>query len=94
MLIIAGWLRVDPDARDRYLQECRQVVALARAAPGCLDFSLSADLLDPARINIYERWAGDEQLHAFRGSGPDSGQTEQIRAAEVLKYRISATGPP
>ena len=26
MLIIAGWLRVDPDARDRYLQECQQVV--------------------------------------------------------------------
>jgi hypothetical protein len=50
--------------------------------------------LDPARINVYERWAGDEQLHAFRGSGPDAGQTEQIRAAEVLKYRISATGPP
>jgi quinol monooxygenase YgiN len=59
MLIIAGWLRVDPDARDRYLQEGKQVVTLARAAPGCLDFSLSADLLDPARINVYERWAGD-----------------------------------
>jgi quinol monooxygenase YgiN len=94
MLIIAGWLQVDPDARDRYLQECRQVVTLARAAPGCLDFGLSADLLDPARINVYERWASDEQLHAFRGSGPDAGQTEQIRAAEVLEYRISATEPP
>ena len=65
MLIIAGWLRVEPDARDRYLQECRQVVALARAAPGCLDFSLSADLLDPARINVYERWAGDERPIQF-----------------------------
>jgi quinol monooxygenase YgiN len=94
MLIIAGWLQVDPDARDRYLQQCQQVVALARAAPGCLDFSLSADLLDPARINIHERWASDEQLLAFRGSGPDAGQTEQIRAAEVLKYRISAIEPP
>jgi quinol monooxygenase YgiN len=94
MLIIAGWLQVDPDARDRYLDGCRQVVELARAAPGCLDFSLSADLLDPARINVYERWAGDEQLRAFRGSGPDAGQTGQIRAAEVLTYRISATEPP
>jgi quinol monooxygenase YgiN len=93
MLIVAGWLQVDPDARDHYLDGCRQVVRLARSAPGCLDFSLSADLLDPARINVYERWASDEQLHAFRGSGPDAGQTAQIRAAEVLEYRISATEP-
>ncbi len=94
MLIIAGWLQVDPDARDRYLDGCRQVVELARAAPGCLDFSLSADLLDPARINVHERWTSDEELHAFRGSGPDDGQSEQIRDAEVLKFRISATEPP
>jgi quinol monooxygenase YgiN len=94
VLIIAGWLQVDPDARDRYLEECQQVVTLARAAPGCLDFSLSADLLEPDRINVYERWASDEQLHAFRGSGPDAGQSQQIRAGEVFKYRISGTEPP
>ncbi len=93
MLIIAGWLQVDPEARLRYLAGCAEVVTLARAAPGCLDFALTADLLDPARINVYERWNSDDELHAFRGSGPDSGQTEQIRAAEVLKYRISATEP-
>jgi quinol monooxygenase YgiN len=93
MLIIAGWLRVDPEARDSYLDGCAAVVSQARSAPGCLDFALTADLLDPARINVYERWESDEQLHAFRGSGPDSGQTEQIRDADVLKYRISATEP-
>jgi quinol monooxygenase YgiN len=91
MLIVSGWLRVDPEARDRYLAGCVEVVRLARGAPGCLDFALSADPLDPARINVYERWASDEQLLAFRGSGPDAEQSEQIRAAEVLKYRISAT---
>ena len=93
MLIVAGWLQVDPKARDSYLTDCTEVVTLARSAPGCLDFSINADLLDPARINVYERWESDEQLDAFRGSGPDAGQTEQIRDAEVLRYTISATGP-
>jgi quinol monooxygenase YgiN len=93
VLIIAGWLRVGPEARGRYLDGCTAVVAQARSAPGCLDFALTADLLDPARINVFERWESDEQLLAFRGSGPDAGQTEQIRDAEVLKYRISATEP-
>ena len=94
MLIISGWLQVDPQARDRYLSDCTRVVTLARSAPGCLDFALSADLVDPARINVYERWASDEQLHAFRDTGPDDSQSAQLRAAEVFKYRISATEAP
>ena len=94
MLIVAGWLQVDPDDRDGYLAGCTEVVRLARAAPGCHDFALSADPLDPARINVYERWTSDEDLLAFRGSGPDAGQTAQIRGADVVKYRISATEPP
>jgi quinol monooxygenase YgiN len=90
MLIIAGWLRVDPDARADYLDGCTAVVHQARTAPGCLDFSLTADLLDPGRINVYERWESDQQLLAFRGSGPDDAQTAQIRDADVRRYRISA----
>ena len=93
MLIIAGWLRVDPASRADYLEGCAAVVEQARSAPGCLDFALSADLLDPGRINVHERWESDEQLHAFRGNGPDVGQAEQVRDAEVLRYRISATEP-
>jgi quinol monooxygenase YgiN len=93
VLIIAGWLLVDPAARGDYLDGCTAVVTQARSAPGCLDFALTADLLDPGRINVYERWENDEQLHAFRGSGPDAGQVTQIRDADVRKYRISATEP-
>jgi quinol monooxygenase YgiN len=93
MLIVAGWLRIDPASRADYLDGCGAVVEQARSAPGCLDFALSADLLDPGRINVYERWESDEQLHTFRGSGPDPGQVTQIRDAEVLRYRISATEP-
>jgi quinol monooxygenase YgiN len=90
MLIIAGWLRVDPSARTEYLDGCTAVVTQARSAPGCLDFALTADLLDPGRINVYERWESDEELLAFRGSGPEDAQTAQIRDADVRKYRIAA----
>jgi quinol monooxygenase YgiN len=61
---------------------------------GCLDFTLSADLLDPSRINVHERWASDEELHAFRGAGPPSEQRAQILDAQVRTYRISATEDP
>lgn len=89
MIIVSGKLYVAADARDGYLAGCRKAVELARAAPGCLDFALSADLIEPDRINVYERWQSDEDLERFRGTGPDAEQMTQIRAAEVLRYRIS-----
>lgn len=93
MLIVSGKLHIVAGARDEYLAGCREVVAQARQAAGCLDFALSADLLDPGRINVYERWESDASLEAFRGSGPDTAQLDQIRDAEVQRYRISAAEP-
>ena len=94
MLIIAGHLLVDPEDRDAYVADCGTVVEAARRSPGCLDFALTADTLDPARINVYERWESDDQLMAFRGAGPDDDTSARIRGAEVQKYRISAVEGP
>ncbi len=94
MIIVSGKIYVDPQARAGYLDRCRTVVELARAAPGCLDFALTADLLEPGRINVYERWESDEELAAFRGSGPSAGQQAEIRGASVHKYRISGVEEP
>ncbi|GAB2775235.1 antibiotic biosynthesis monooxygenase [Streptomyces chlorus] len=88
MIIIAGKLWVDAADRGAYLAGCSSIVEQARAAVGCLDFALSADSIEPGRINVYERWKTDEDLARFRGAGPESEQVAQIRDAEVSKYRI------
>lgn len=93
MIIVSGWLRVDPDARDAYLRGCVSVVEQARASSGCLDFALGADLVEADRINVYERWESEESLDAFRASGPSDDQTALIRDAEVVRYQISGSGP-
>ena len=69
MIIVIGHLVVAADVREVYLSTCREVVEQARRTPGCLDFAISADLLDPGRVNIVERWEGREQLEAFRAPG-------------------------
>ena len=94
MLIIAGHLLVDPPARDRYLAGCVPVVEQARRSPGCLDFSLAADLVDPGRINVHERWESEEELLAFRGSGPSGEQQDAILGADVHRYLISGVEAP
>ena len=94
MLIVAGWLRVDPAERDSYVAGCAEVVRAARAAPGCLDFTIAADVVDPARITVYERWTGETSLLAFRGAGVPADQEAQIVDAQVQRYTIADVGPP
>jgi quinol monooxygenase YgiN len=89
MIIVAGALTVDPEGRDAYLEGCRKVVSAARQAQGCLDFALSPDLLEPGRINVYERWSSDEDLQRFRGSGPDGGQLAALLSIEVREYPVT-----
>ncbi|MFC9999386.1 putative quinol monooxygenase [Nocardia sp. NPDC127526] len=89
MIIVAGHIRVDAAERDSYLAGCVAVVDQARTTPGCLDFSVSADLLDPERVVIFERWETRAAVEAFRGSGPSAEQTAAIRSAAVAEYDIA-----
>ncbi|WP_067799957.1 putative quinol monooxygenase [Nocardia beijingensis] len=84
MLIVAGHLRVID--RDRYLDSCRDVVALARACEDCLDFSLGADLLEPDRVNVYERWTTRAAVERFRGTGTSGDLDTQIVGADVREF--------
>jgi quinol monooxygenase YgiN len=92
MIIVAGALTVDPEGRDAYLEACVSVVEAARREAGCLDFALSADLLEPGRINVYERWDSDEDLRRFRGSGPEGGQLAALLSIDVGEHTV--TEPP
>jgi quinol monooxygenase YgiN len=88
MVIVAGHIVVDPQERDDYLSGCVEVVRQARRAAGCLDFALSADLVDRGRVNIFERWESQAAVEAFRGSGPSDEQGSAIRAASVAEYDV------
>lgn len=91
MIIVTGVLYVDEEGgRDRYLSACAEVVAAARKAEGCIDFSLAPDLIEPGRINVYEQWESAESVDAFRGSGPSSEQAAAIRDARVFQFEVTS----
>ncbi|WP_436794642.1 putative quinol monooxygenase [Actinospongicola halichondriae] len=94
MLIIAGHLTVDPTERDSYVAACAPVVRAALATEGCLDFSITADTIDASRVRVYERWESEEQLLAFRGSGPSDDQQTAIIDAAVHRYIIASVEDP
>jgi quinol monooxygenase YgiN len=88
VVIVAGHVVVDPQERDDYLSGCVDVVRQARRTAGCLDFALSADPVDPGRVNIFERWESQAAVDAFRGNGPSDEQGAAIRAASVAEYDV------
>jgi quinol monooxygenase YgiN len=94
-IIVSGTLRVDPAQRDAYLQARVPILEHARQAPGCQDFSLSPDLLDAGRINVYERWRTREDLLAYRaGDGPQLDDSIPVTAADVELHHISGSEAP
>ena len=90
MLIVAGHLTVAATQREAYLAGCERVVEHARQMPGCLDFAISADRVDPQRINVFERWRSRTELEAFRGDGPDDAASGALLGAAVAEYDVAA----
>jgi quinol monooxygenase YgiN len=88
VIVVAGALYVEPGERSEFLVGCRTVVEQARNAEGCLDFAISADLLDLSRINVFERWTDRTALVDFRDSGPSDDQNDAISRADVREFCI------
>ena len=54
-MIVAGHITVEPQRPESYVTGWVSIAEQTRRAAGCLDFAISADLLDSGRINIFER---------------------------------------
>nr|WP_315204338.1 antibiotic biosynthesis monooxygenase family protein [uncultured Albidiferax sp.] len=94
MLIVSGYLLIQPGMRDQFLACCEPSIRLARNAPGCLDFAVSADTIEPDRANVYEAWVDAKSLAAFRESGSGDPSFAYIVGAEVARHEVSQSGPP
>jgi quinol monooxygenase YgiN len=93
VLIVAGKIHVTPGRRDAFVAASIEAVAAARRAPGCLDFSVAADPIEPDRVNVYERWESAAELEAFRGEGPSADLSSDIVSADVQRHEVSSSGP-
>jgi quinol monooxygenase YgiN len=93
MVIVAGHITVDPQQRESYLAGCMSVVEKARRADGCLDFAITPDLLNPGRVNLFERWESQAAVETFRRRGPSNKQSATTLSASVAEYDIADVRP-
>jgi quinol monooxygenase YgiN len=89
MVIVARHITVEPQQRESYLAGCVSVVKQARGTAGCLDFAITADLIDPGRVTVFERWESQAAVETFRRSAPRNKQGAAMLSASVAEYDIA-----
>jgi quinol monooxygenase YgiN len=94
MLIIAGHSTLDAADRDPYVTAHQNLVRRARQAPGCLDVAITADPLDPTRVNVFERWESKEHLDAWRAVARAPRSRIKLGSVDVMMYVVSDVRPP
>ena len=93
MVIVAGNVTVDPEQREAYLAGFMGVVEKARQADGCLDFVVTADVLDPGRLNLFERWESQAAVTSFRRRAPRPKHRAAMLSVSVAEYDVADVRP-
>jgi quinol monooxygenase YgiN len=93
MVIVAGAFEVDPEQREAFLAGRLDGMRASRAEAGCLEYTLSADPLDPGRVVLFERWADqaslDAHLAAMQGAPPPPAGGVAPTSASITVYDVS-----
>ncbi|MFE6026723.1 putative quinol monooxygenase [Streptomyces niveus] len=94
MLIVAGKGYVDPEDRAAFLAGFEAAQRRARSEPGCLDYVVAADPVEPGRVNVYERWESRVHLAAHLARTARESQPSPVMLSmEITQYEIGSSGP-
>ena len=98
LLVVAGDVEIDPAKRDEAIAAARKVMAATREEEGCLEYTIAADLDDPARFVIVEQWASPAALEAHFAT-PHMAEFQAamaglgVRRVDVKRYDVAKEGP-
>ncbi|SEF18932.1 putative quinol monooxygenase [Jiangella alba] len=92
MIIIAGHELVAADERDAFVAAFRGLVTRARGTDGCVHIAITADSVDPERVNVVEVWRDADALKAWRrrARGPKSATPTHL---DIRRYDTTDGGP-
>ena len=64
MIVIAGTVRIRPEAREDAIRAAATMAQATRREPGCNRYHFAFDVEDPNLVHIIEEWASAEALAA------------------------------
>lgn len=98
MLVIAGTIDIDQAHWEEAVRVVTEMMRATRSEAGCEAYTFSADLEDPRRFHLFERWASADALEshleaphmaAFQAAAARLG----VRATEIVRYEVLSSGP-
>jgi quinol monooxygenase YgiN len=92
VIIIAGHELVDAQQRDTFVAAFGELITRARDFDGCIHVAITADSVDPERVNVIEVWRDAETLNKWRkrAKAPKVGKPKHIA---VKRYDATDGGP-
>jgi len=97
MVIVGGAFTVEPSQRDEFLAGRQDAMRASRAEPGCLEYTLSADPIDPGRIVLFERWSSQEALDAHLAAARErpasGGSGVAATPLSIMVYDVTGERP-
>lgn len=94
MVIVGGWFEVDPSERDAFVAGHADAMRRSRSEPGCIEYVIAADPIEPGRAVLFERWASQADLDAHLAglsSAPKSDGPQVAPAAvSIVVYDVAA----
>lgn len=67
-ILVTGHVDLDPAKRDDFVAACIELMAATHQEAGCEAYSFAADLADPGRFHVSERWSSKEEMDAHSAS--------------------------
>jgi quinol monooxygenase YgiN len=68
MILVTGVVDLDPSKRDDFIAACTELMTATREETGCEHYIFSADLDDPGRFHLSERWESAVAMAAHSGT--------------------------
>jgi quinol monooxygenase YgiN len=97
VVIVAGSFEIKPEEREEFLAGRHDSMRESRNEPGCLEYTMSADPIDPGRVVLFERWADqaglDAHLAAMGNAPPPSGPAVAPISATITIYDVAGERP-
>ncbi len=95
MLVIAGFIRIDPANLEVALAAATEVMKETHKEPGCVSYVFSTDLAEKGLFHLFEEWESQEALDAhFKTPHMATFQTAMggfgIQEAKVQRYEVSS----
>lgn len=88
MLIVAGHFEVDPADREAFVAGRVESMTSSRAEAGCLEYAITADPLDPARVLLFERWEDQASLDGHLAALAEGGSKATGPAPKGFDVKI------